>query len=232
MTTAIAPLTSRPAWQALEAHHAKIRDLHLRQLFADDPGRGERLTVEAAGLFLDYSKNRITDETLKLLFQLAEESGLRERTDGHVPGREDQRHRESGRPARGASGSEGTVDRRRRRGRGAPGPCRARQDDRVRQPGAERRLDGPHGPADQEHRQHRHRRLRPGAGDGLRGAQALQRPRPDLPVRLQRRRHRLRRGHPRPRPGRDAVHRLVEDVHDPGDDDQRPHRTRLVPRRA
>ena len=86
MTTAIAPLTSRPAWRALEAHHAKIRDLHLRQLFADDPGRGERLTVEAAGLFLDYSKNRITDETLRLLFQLAEESGLRERTEAMFRG--------------------------------------------------------------------------------------------------------------------------------------------------
>ena len=86
MTTAIAPLTSRPAWRALEAHHSKIRDLHLRQLFSDDPGRGERLTVEAAGLFFDYSKNRITDETLRLLFQLAEESGLRERTEAMFRG--------------------------------------------------------------------------------------------------------------------------------------------------
>ena len=76
MTTAIAPLASRPAWRALEAHHSKIRDLHLRQLFSDDPGRGERLTVEAAGLFFDYSKNRITDKTLRLLVQLAKESGL------------------------------------------------------------------------------------------------------------------------------------------------------------
>jgi glucose-6-phosphate isomerase len=86
MTAAIVPLTNRPAWRALEAHHAKIRDLHLRQLFADDPGRGERLTVEAKGLLLDYSKNRITDETLKLLFQLAEESGLRERTEAMFRG--------------------------------------------------------------------------------------------------------------------------------------------------
>ena len=86
MTTATASLTSRPAWQALEAHHAKIRGLHLRQLFADDSGRGERLTVEGAGLFLDYSKNRITDETLKLLVQLAEESGLRQRTEAMFRG--------------------------------------------------------------------------------------------------------------------------------------------------
>ena len=72
-------LRLRPAWLALEKHAAAVRDLHLRQLFADDPGRGERLAVEAAGIYLDYSKNRVTDETLALLLRLAEESGLRER---------------------------------------------------------------------------------------------------------------------------------------------------------
>ncbi|PYL20283.1 MAG: glucose-6-phosphate isomerase, partial [Verrucomicrobia bacterium] len=74
-------LTERGAWNALIAHHQKIRDLHLRQLFADDPTRGERMTVDAVGLFLDYSKNRVTDEILKLLVQLADESGLRARID-------------------------------------------------------------------------------------------------------------------------------------------------------
>jgi glucose-6-phosphate isomerase len=73
----IPPLPQRPAWKALEAHYRKIKELHLRKLFADDPSRGERLTVEAAGIYFDYSKNRVTDETLKLLVQLAEESGLR-----------------------------------------------------------------------------------------------------------------------------------------------------------
>jgi len=86
MTTAIAPLTARPAWRALQAHHEKIRDLHLRTLFEEDPKRGERLTAEAAGLYLDYSKNRITDETLDLLMQLAEESGLRSRIDAMFAG--------------------------------------------------------------------------------------------------------------------------------------------------
>jgi glucose-6-phosphate isomerase len=75
-TTQIKPLTERPAWKALTAHHQKLKKLHLRRLFADDPTRGKRLTVEAAALYLDYSKNRVTDRTLKLLFQLAEESGL------------------------------------------------------------------------------------------------------------------------------------------------------------
>ena len=86
MTTGIAPLTARPAWRALQAHHEKVRDLHLRTLFDQDPKRGERLTAEAAGLYLDYSKNRITDETLDLLMQLAEESGLRARIDAMFAG--------------------------------------------------------------------------------------------------------------------------------------------------
>ncbi len=82
----IAPLTKRPAWKALEAHHQKIRELHLRQLFADDPQRGERMTTEAVGIYLDYSKNRITHETLTLLLQLAEESGLRPHIDAMFQG--------------------------------------------------------------------------------------------------------------------------------------------------
>jgi glucose-6-phosphate isomerase len=82
------PKSSRQlsAWKALVAHHEKIRDLHLRKLFADDPKRGEHLTVEAVGLHLDYSKNRVTGETLKLLVQLADESGLRGRIDAMFRG--------------------------------------------------------------------------------------------------------------------------------------------------
>jgi glucose-6-phosphate isomerase len=79
MSTAIAPLTKRAAWQLLQAHFPKVRGLTLRQLFSDDPQRGERLTVDAQGIYFDYSKHRITDETLKLLLQLADESGLAER---------------------------------------------------------------------------------------------------------------------------------------------------------
>ena len=79
MSAGIAPIEKRPAWKALGDHYPQVRQLHLRQLFADDPKRGERMTVEAAGLYLDYSKNRITEETLQLLLQLAEECGLRAR---------------------------------------------------------------------------------------------------------------------------------------------------------
>ena len=80
------PLRSRPAWALLEKHYQKLKGVHLRQLFADDRGRGERLAIEAAGVYLDYSKNRITDETLQLLLQLALKSGLRDRIDAMFRG--------------------------------------------------------------------------------------------------------------------------------------------------
>jgi glucose-6-phosphate isomerase len=79
-------LTDRKAWQALERHYAEISGRHLRDLFAADPGRGERLTAEAAGIFLDYSKNRVTDETMRLLIELASESGVPERRDAMFRG--------------------------------------------------------------------------------------------------------------------------------------------------
>ena len=79
-------LTDTPAWQALQAHHATVKDLQLRKLFADDPGRGERLAVEAVGLYLDYSKNRVTDETIRLLLQLAEERGVAKHRDAMFAG--------------------------------------------------------------------------------------------------------------------------------------------------
>ena len=81
MTPAIKSLTGRPAWKALEAHFDKVRDLHLRKLFADDRERGERFGIEDIGLYLDYSKNRITSETITLLLQLADECGLRGKID-------------------------------------------------------------------------------------------------------------------------------------------------------
>ncbi|MBI3837556.1 MAG: glucose-6-phosphate isomerase [Planctomycetia bacterium] len=86
MTANIAPLTQCAAWKALEAHYPKVRELHLRQIFADDPNRGERMAAEAVGIYFDYSKHRITDETLKLLLQLAEESGLRAHIDAMFRG--------------------------------------------------------------------------------------------------------------------------------------------------
>ena len=84
--SAIAPLRQLPAWKVLEDHYARIRNTHLRQLFADDPSRAERLHVEDLGFYFDYSKNRLTDETVRLLLDLAHASGLRSRIDAMFRG--------------------------------------------------------------------------------------------------------------------------------------------------
>jgi glucose-6-phosphate isomerase len=86
MASGIPSLTDRPAWKALQGHYEKVRTTHLRTLFAEDPGRGERFTAEAAGLYFDYSKHRITAETISLLLALAEESGLRAHIDAMFRG--------------------------------------------------------------------------------------------------------------------------------------------------
>src|ERR1700722_5678221 len=86
MPTSVGALRTRPAWASLEKHYQQLKDAHLKQLFAEDRNRGDRFAVEAAGLYLDYSKNRITDETLKLLLQLAREAGLRDHIDAMFRG--------------------------------------------------------------------------------------------------------------------------------------------------
>jgi glucose-6-phosphate isomerase len=86
MAVEVKPLTELPAWKALGEHYKKIEPTHLKQLFAEDPKRAAKFTVEAAGLFLDYSKNRISDETIKLLLQLAEESGVKARLEAMFSG--------------------------------------------------------------------------------------------------------------------------------------------------
>ncbi|MFC5860895.1 glucose-6-phosphate isomerase [Acidicapsa dinghuensis] len=86
MSESVTPLEQLSAWKALETNAASLKETHLRELFTSDPKRGERLTAEAAGIFLDYSKHRVTDETLKLLLQLAEESGLRAKIDAMFRG--------------------------------------------------------------------------------------------------------------------------------------------------
>ena len=87
MKKTVKPLTQRAAWKALTAHHKKIKDVHLSELFAKDAKRGERLTASASGLFLDYSKNRVTDETIKLLIKLAKESDLSGRIEAMFTGK-------------------------------------------------------------------------------------------------------------------------------------------------
>src|SRR5882757_10912420 len=86
MAASTTKLRDRSSWQALQAHHNEIRGRHLRTLFAEDPQRGERMNVEAVELYFDYSKHRVTDETVRLLIALAEESGLRGRIDAMFRG--------------------------------------------------------------------------------------------------------------------------------------------------
>ncbi len=171
------PLRERKAWQALERHYAEISGQHLRDLFAADPGRGERLTAEAAGVYLDYSKNRITDETLALLVELAEESGVPERRDAmfrgeHINVSENRAvlHTALRLPATATL----VVD-----GQDVVADVHAVLDAhaRLRQPGPFRRVQGLYRQADQERRQRRHRRLRPRAGHGVRGAASITRTR-------------------------------------------------------
>ena len=236
MSTRVMPsvrtLKERPAWKALEKHYDELRGKHLRELFASDQTRGERLVAEAAGLYLDYSKNRITEETVGLLAALAEQSGLADRIEAMFTGErinvsEDRSvlHVALRMP------KTRLVDRRRRR-RGQAGARGARPDGGVLGPRPRRGLARSHRPADPERGQHRDRRLGPRAGDGIRGAAPLHRPRDDVPVRLERRLDGHRRGDPRPGSGGDAVHRLLEDVHDARDDDQRAVRARLDAGRA
>ena len=178
MSTPVAPLLQRPAWALLQEHHKAIAPLHLRKLFAEDPDRGERLTLEAAGIYFDYSKNRITPRNAP---------AARAAGRGIGPARADRRHvrrrainvsenravlHVALRAPRGASM---LVD---GRERGAAGACGARPDERLRRARAQRRLERPHRPADQQCRQHRDRRVGSGTRHGVRGAQALQRARP------------------------------------------------------
>ncbi len=161
------PLTERPAWKDLEAHFQKVRELHLRQLFAADRERGKRMTAEGAGIYLDYSKNRITDETIKLLLQLAEESGLRPRIDAMFRG--DKINSTENRAVlhvalRAPRGTSIVVD-----GHNVVPDVHAVLDKMadILQPRPEWNMEGPYRQAHSQHRQHRDRRLRPRAGDGL-----------------------------------------------------------------
>ena len=189
-------MRSLPGWQALIDNRAALTGRHLRDLFAADPDRGERLVVEAEGLRLDYSKNRIDARDDPAARRARRRGGAARANRGDVPRRADQRHRGPlGAPRRAADAPGPLADRRRPRRRRRR-PRGARPHGCVQRPDPQRRLDGPHRQADPQRRQHRHRRLRPRPGDGLPGAAPLLRPRPDGPLRLERRRDRLRREDP------------------------------------
>ena len=233
MAARVEPITSPPAvkrdaWKELGSHYKKIRESHLRELFAEDPQRGERFTAEALGLYFDYSKNRITDETLTLLIRLAEESGLRERIDAMFRG--DKINITEKRAVlhvalRAPRDASIVVD-----GENVVPEVHAVLDRMAAFANrrAQRRVEGPHRQAHSQRHQHRDRRFRPRAGHGLRGSEALLRSRHDVSFCFERRRHRFRRGRPGSRSDGNALYRLLENLHHAGDHDQRPDRESLV----
>ena len=225
-------LTTGHAWQALVRHHEQVRDRHLRELFAEDPARVERLRLEAAGIHADLSKHRVTAETVSLLLDLARERGVAERRDAMFRG--DHVNRTEDRPAlhvalRMPRGRSLVVD-----GRDVVRDVHDVLDHMASL--AERIRSG-------SWRGHTGRQVRAVVNIGIGGSdlgpamayEALRahiRPGPDRAVRLERRRDRPRRGPSRPRSGRDARDRLVQDVHDRRDDDERAQRAAVAPRRA
>ena len=224
------PITESPGVAARSTRtSSELRDVHLRDLFADDPGRGDATDRwRPTGSTSTTRRTASPPRPSRLLVALAERARPARPHRRDVPRRADQRHRGPRRAARRAAGARRTrsivVD-----GDDVVPDVHAVLDkmadfaERVRS----RRVDGHTGKRDPQRRQHRHRRLRPrpGAWRTRRCAPSADRDL-DVPVRLQRRRHRLLGGDARPRPGRDAVHRLVEDVHHARDADQRPHRAR------
>ncbi|MCX6386427.1 MAG: hypothetical protein NTV40_07335 [Solirubrobacterales bacterium] len=143
-------MRKRPEWKALEAHHAELSQTHLRDLFAAQPGRGEQMTAEAVGLYLDYSKHRATDETVGLLIELARACGVTERRAAMFAG--ERINTTEGRAVLHVA-------------------LRAPRDETIMVDGVNVvdgvHVDWPYGSAYHQHRQHRHRWFRPRAGDGL-----------------------------------------------------------------
>jgi hypothetical protein len=200
------------AWKALTAHYKAVSKLHLRQLFADDPKRGQRMAVEAVGLYLDYSKNRVTDETLKLLLQLAAESDLRQRINAIFSGEKiniTEKRAVLHVALRAPKDESILVD-----GKNVVPEVHAVLDrmadfsNRVRSG----EWKGAHRKTHSECHQHRNRRIRPWSGHGVRGAQALLGTLDGPSLCLECGRNRFRRGGAGSRSGGDTVHRLVKNL--------------------
>ncbi len=227
----IPDITATPAWNALVRHHDEIGAKHLRELFDEDPERGRELTLSVGDLYIDYSKHRVTRDTLQLLVDLAKAADLEGRRDAmfagaHINTSEDRAVLHTA--LRLPKGAQLTVD-----GQDVVADVHEVLDSMgaLHRPAAQRRVDGRDGRAHQDRRQHRHRRLRPRAGDGVPGAAALRRRGYLGALRLQRRPGRPGRQAGRHRPGDNAFHRRIEDVLDPGDAHQRDRRAALADRR-
>ena len=231
-TEQIPDISAIPAWQALPRHHDQIRDKHIRELFDEDPARGTELALTVGDMYIDYSKHRITRETLTLLVDLARAAHLEQRRDAmysgvHINTSEDRAVLHTAlRQPRGVRADRGRPGRRHRRARGA------RPDGRVHRQAAQRRVDRCDGRADRMRGQHRYRWFRPRPGDGVRGVAPLRRRGHRVPVRIQRRPRRPGGQARRTRPGHNAFHRRIEDVLHAGDVDERDRGAALADRDA
>ena len=204
------PLTNLPAWQALKQHFTRMKSTSLRDLFANDPGRGTRLTAEAEGLFLDYSKNRVTDETIQLLVQLANEVDLKGRTEAMFTGQKINitENRAVLHVALRAPESESIM---------------VDGEDVV--PEVHKVLDKMSAFTDRirsgEWKGYNGKRIRNVVNIGIGGS--------DLGPVMAFEAHRFCRSRHRSAPRRNPVPRSLQDLHHARDHDQRPHRPRLVP---
>ena len=230
MSTAVTPVKERPAWKALGQQAEQIRALQLRKLFADDPQRGNRLTASALGVYFDYSKNLITDETLRLLLQLADESGLRERIDAMFAGEKinvTERRAVLHVALRAPKGEKIVVDGEDVVPRSA---CGARQDGRRFRIGCAA-TNGAGTPASRSKTSSTSASAAAISGPVMayEALRVLQRSQPHVPLRFEHRRHRFCRSDARFGSRRNAVHHLVENVHDARNDDQRPDGPAMVP---
>ncbi len=225
----MAHLEESPAWQALAQHQREVAGVHMRDLFARDPQRFARFSLQFGDILFDFSKNRITEQTLPLLFDLARQAGLAQMIEAMFSGQkinitEDRavlhvalRNRSNDPDLCGWAGRDA---------RGQPG---AGQDAQLQRGRALGRMEGLHRQGHHRRRQYRHRRLGPGPQDGLRGAEALCQARPARPFCLQRGQHRPGGDAQDAQPGNHPVPGGLQDLHHPGDDDQRPFGAPVVP---
>jgi hypothetical protein len=218
--------TQLAAWKALEAHYPRVAPLHVRDLFRQDPKRFDKFSAQFQDILLDYSKNRITEETFQLLLDLAREADLKGWTEKMFTGQKiniTENRAVLHIALRNRSNRPILVD-----GKDVMPEVNAvlahmREFSEAIRSGAWKGYTG------KAITDVVNRRLRPWPGHGHRGAEALQQAQPARPLRLQRGRHPDRGNAQDPQPGDDAVPHRLQDIHHTGDDDQRPQRPRLVP---
>ena len=223
----IDPVQTR-SWQKLTKHFEKLKDARIPDLFANDPARFDAFSFRFHDILVDCSKNRITGETLELLFELAEEAGLAGAIESMFTGEKINETEERAVLHVALRNRENTPIFDRRTGRDVRGQCRSGQDGDILPQGQVRAMEGLHRQRNLRCRQYRHRRVRPRAGDGHRVPQTLFR-QAGRPFRVEHRRDPHQRNPEAPESRDHALHDCLQDLYDPGDHDQCPHGPPVVP---